>query len=151
MVATEHPIWCDPTFCDAPAELPAMGGGRYPFTAHHSIPVQIGVSVFDVFTGGKIQGPLLNADGGTFAWLTQAVAPWKCTTYLNIGLYQPNVGCPESLLHVPMAPRNTIAPSLPMAAGERLWHLCTHALEVRNDEMFRYGQYGEVPIGEIDT
>jgi hypothetical protein len=151
MVATEHPIWCDPTFCDALAELPLMNGPQYPHTRHHSIPVQIGVSVFDVFTGPEISGPLLDKQGGVFAWLTQAVAPWQCTTYLRIGLYQPDVGRPEQLLSVPMEPRNTVVSSSPMSAGERLWHLCTHALEVRTDEPFRYGQYGEVPIGEIDT
>jgi hypothetical protein len=64
---------------------------------------------------------------GAFAWLTASIAPWTCRTYLRIGLYGPDTA-PRALFSLEMDPRHRLSPDTAMSGGERLPHLCEHAL-----------------------
>lgn len=126
----EHPSWCDPVFCTAPKEpFNRAEWNKAPKNSqHHSTPMQL-----DRFAGCWHPIGLTTetyatfANHGTFAWLTQAVAPWSCSTYLNIGAYEPSKA-PAALFHLPMEPNHLIDQRQPLSAGERLPHLCRTAL-----------------------
>ena len=100
--ATTHPAWCDRARCTAdPASQaagyrPGVGGG------HRSAPVPLDrTCAFPV-----------PARAGE-AWLTQAVAPWPCSTYLLVRIADVELSMPV----VYAAPRVS-ALLMPAMAGQ---------------------------------
>jgi len=78
MTAIEHPAWCDRALCTAPAEQPAEMNAQAGW--HHvSAPVPLGLR-----TAGSLVLPASDGGGTVTAQLAQAVAPWRCETYLRI-------------------------------------------------------------------
>jgi hypothetical protein len=77
MTATGHPAWCDRDLCTAPAEMPATFeqlGDQH----HRSAPAAL-----DLRVAGTAVLPGTGA-GTVTAQLYQAVAPWRCETYLRL-------------------------------------------------------------------
>lgn len=133
----EHPSWCDPTFCDAPTETPITYNPAQG-TRHHSNPVELARSGSLMFTlPFSLSNTLHAAERGVWAWLTQAVAPWKCATYLRVGLWNPGSVPPEELFSLEMNPAHMTDPSQPLSGGERLRHLCTFALSEQKAQAAR--------------
>lgn len=125
-IKTIHPGWCDPTLCTAPAyqetDEEYAARDRASARAHCSTPVQLHEHASIMFDW---RVPEALTIGGGWAWLTAAIAPWKCSTYLRIGAWMgPGKEMnPLSLFGLELSPRYRIAPSFPMSGGERLAHL----------------------------
>lgn len=127
-IKTTHPGWCDPTLCTAPEfqmthdEYADRSSTRTHYAQHVSKPVQLAEQAPSVFSWQIPQGLL---GGGAWAWLTRSCAPWKCETYLRIGVWMgPGKEMrPLDLLGIALQPHYRIAESFGMSGGERLAHL----------------------------
>jgi hypothetical protein len=82
--AVRHPAWCDRTRCTAnPAAT--TGAGYRPASAgqHQSAPIPL-----DLTCAFPLQG-----DAGE-TYVTEAVAPWPCSTYLHVRVRDADVSMP---------------------------------------------------------
>ena len=69
-----HPDWCDPTLCTAdPAATRLVGYRAGAGGEHRSTPIPLDLRA-------ALWPPTQNAT----AYLTEAVAPWKCSTFLRV-------------------------------------------------------------------
>jgi len=71
--ATSHPAWCDRDRCTADPACQARGYRPGAGGEHRSAPVPLDLSY-------AMWGPGLSGE----AYLTESVAPWRCSTYLHI-------------------------------------------------------------------
>lgn len=74
----DHPAWCSPSCCTAPAEQPRTLAETPRGAAHSSALVELPVPP------GACA--LLPTDGPFTAHLFEAIAPWRCYTFLAISL-----------------------------------------------------------------
>lgn len=121
---TIHPVWCTPLLCTAPAyEMTTdeyKSDERNRAAEHVSQPVQLAEGRFDW------RVPEALTKGDVCAWLTRAVAPWQCETYLRVGAWMgPGKEMrPLSIFSLPLSPKHRISAGLfAMSGGERLAHL----------------------------
>lgn len=72
MTAPTHPNWCDADCCTAWTVVPDSyrpgSGGE-----HRSAPITV-----------RLSGAFPPVDGDAEAWLTEAVAPWRCVVHLRL-------------------------------------------------------------------
>jgi hypothetical protein len=112
MTATEHPSWCEPALCTAPAGQP----GKFDPHAgwhHTSAPVPLKMRI----TGTAV---VPDAGGGDIiAQLYQAVAPLRCETFLWISDGRPDGYHLEFPLHQALETAATLGLLLADAADDR--------------------------------
>jgi hypothetical protein len=81
--AATHPAWCDRSRCTADPASQAAGYRADVGGEHRSTPVPLDLTC-----------AIWLPDRAGEAWLTQAVAPWPCSTYLRVRVADAELSMP---------------------------------------------------------
>src|SRR5262245_2516620 len=81
--AATHPAWCDHARCTADPVSQADGYRAGAGGEHRSAPVPLDLTCAMLLPGRAGE-----------AWLTQAVAPWPCSTYLRVRIADAELSMP---------------------------------------------------------